>query len=62
VASTSKKRSAVLRDDELECLLLSSSEQSSSSESECDTVDDLDDRALLDSVVNDVSDKDENAT
>jgi hypothetical protein len=58
MASTSQKR---LRDEELECLLLSSSEQSSDTESECETVDDVD-RALLDSALNDVSDEEESAT
>jgi hypothetical protein len=61
MASTSKKRSAVLRDDELECLLLSDSEQSSS-ESDFDTENELEDRAVLDTVRNEDSDEDDRVT
>jgi hypothetical protein len=54
LASTSKKRSAVLRDDDLECLLQSDSEQSLS-DSDFVTENEFEDRALLDTVVNDDS-------
>jgi hypothetical protein len=46
MASTSKKRSAMLCDDELERLLLCDSELSSS-ESDFDTENELEDRAVL---------------
>ncbi|PNF18924.1 hypothetical protein B7P43_G18030, partial [Cryptotermes secundus] len=63
MASTSRSRSAALHDEELELLLHTSSEEEiSASESERDTDVDLDDRALLDSVIHDVSDDDEVST
>jgi hypothetical protein len=61
MASTSKKRSAALHDDELECLLLRDSEQSSS-ESDFDTENELEDRAVLDTVRNEDSDEDDGVT
>jgi hypothetical protein len=61
MASTSKKRSAVLCDDELECLLLSDSERSWS-ESDFDTENELEDHAVLDTMRNEDSDEDESAT
>jgi hypothetical protein len=61
IASTSRKRSAVLRDDELEYLLQFKSKQSLS-DSDFDTENDLEDRALLHTVVSDGSDEDDSAT
>jgi hypothetical protein len=55
MASTSKKWLAVLSDDELECLLLSDSERSSS-ESDFDTENELEDRAVLDTMRSEDSD------
>jgi hypothetical protein len=46
MASTSRKRTAVLRDEEVEYLLQSESEQSVS-DSNGDTKDELEDRALI---------------
>jgi hypothetical protein len=48
----------MLRDDELECLLLSYSEQSSS-ESDFDTENELEDHVVLDTVRNEDSDEDD---
>jgi hypothetical protein len=58
VASTSRKRSALLCDDEVkECLLGSESEESLS-DSEFDSENELDDCAFLDVVVDDNNDED----
>jgi hypothetical protein len=51
LASTSNKRSAVLRDEELECFLQSDSDQSLS-DSNFDTENELDDRAVFDTMSN----------
>jgi hypothetical protein len=61
MASTSKKRSAVLCDEELECLLQSDSDQSLS-DSNFDTENELDDRAVLDAMRNEHSDVDDSGT
>jgi hypothetical protein len=60
MASTSKKCSAVLHDEELECLLQSVSEQSLS-DSDFVIENELEDHAVLDTVRND-SDEDGSAT
>jgi hypothetical protein len=61
MASTSKKRSAVFRDEELECLLQSDSDQSLS-DSDFDTDNELEDRAVLDTMRNENSDEDDSGT
>jgi hypothetical protein len=61
MAGVSRKRSAVLRDDEVECLLQSDSE-CSVSDSDFDTEDELDDRAVLDTLKNEESDEDDSAS
>jgi hypothetical protein len=59
MASTSRKRSAVLCDDDVkECLLASESEESLS-DSELDSENELDDCDHLDVVVDDGSDEDD---
>jgi hypothetical protein len=60
MAGTSKKRSAVLR-DELECLLQSDSDQSLS-DSDSDTENGLDDPAVLDTMRNEDSNDDDSGT
>jgi hypothetical protein len=60
MASTSRKCTAVLRDEELEYLLQCESEQSLS-DSDFDTENELEDRALLDTVINEDSDEDYSA-
>jgi hypothetical protein len=60
MASTSRKRTAVLRDEEVEYLLQSESEQSLS-DSDGDTEDELEDRALIDTVITEGSDEDDSA-
>jgi hypothetical protein len=59
MANTSKKQSAVSRDDELECLLLNDSERSSS---DFDTKNELEDRAVFDIMRNEDSDEDDSVT
>jgi hypothetical protein len=61
MASTSKKRSAVLRDEKLECLLLIDSKRNLS-ESDSDTENELEDRAVLDTMRNEDSHEDDSAT
>jgi hypothetical protein len=61
MASTSRKCTAVLRDEELEYLLQSESEQSLS-DSDFETKDELEDRALLNTVINEGSDEDDSVT
>jgi hypothetical protein len=58
MASTSTKHTAVLREEEVECLLQSNSEQSLS-ESDSETENELEDRALIDTLGNDGSDEDD---
>jgi hypothetical protein len=60
MASASMKRSAVMSEEELECLLQSDSEQSLS-DSDFDTENELDDHALLDAVGNEGSDEDDDS-
>jgi hypothetical protein len=59
MASTSRKRTAVLR-DEVEYLLQSELEQSLS-DSDGDTEDELEDHALIDTVIAEGSDEDDSA-
>jgi hypothetical protein len=58
MAGPSKRRSAVLSDEDLHCLLESDSKQSLS-ESDFDTENELDDRALIYAVGNEGSDEDD---
>jgi hypothetical protein len=60
MASSSRKHTAVLRVEELECLLQSESEQSLS-DSDFDTENELEDCALLHTVINEGSDEDDSA-
>jgi hypothetical protein len=57
MASTSRKRTAVLHDEDVEYLLQSESENSLS-DSDLDTDNELEDRALLDTVITEGSDED----
>jgi hypothetical protein len=57
MASTCRKRTAVLRDEELECSLQSDSDRSFS-DSDFDTENELDDPAVLDTMRNEDSDDD----
>jgi hypothetical protein len=57
MAGTSKKCSALLHDQELECLLQSDAEQNLS-DSDFDTENELEDHALLDTMGSDGSDED----
>lgn len=61
IASTSRKHTAVLHDEEVEYLLQSESEQSLS-DLDFDTENELEDRALLDTVINEASNEDDSAT
>jgi hypothetical protein len=61
MASTSRKHTAVLRDEELECLLQSDLDQSFS-DSDFDTENELDDQAVLDTMRNEDSDDDDSGT
>jgi hypothetical protein len=60
MASTSRKRTAVLRDEEVEYLLQSESEQNLS-DSDLDTESELEARALIDTVITEGSDEDDSA-
>jgi hypothetical protein len=59
MASTSRKRSAILCDDEVKECLLGSKCEESLLDSEFDSENELDDCALLDGVVDDNSDEDD---
>jgi hypothetical protein len=61
IASISRKRSAVLRDEELECLLQSDSDRSFL-DFDFDNENELDDRAVLDTMRNEDSDEDDSGT
>jgi hypothetical protein len=59
MASTSRKRSAVLCDDDVKECLLTSEPEESLSDSEFDSENELDDCALLDVAVDDDSDEED---
>jgi hypothetical protein len=61
MASTSKKHSAVLGEEELECLLQSDSDQSLL-DSDSDSENELEDRAVLDTMRNEESNEDDSGT